>query len=106
MTIADGILLFADARIRDLCDVKVFVDSEPDVCLIRRIRRDVRERGRPVEEILEQYESTVRPMYLEFVEPSKRHADLIVPHATDNVLAVEMIVAKIRDCLRAERILQ
>lgn len=106
VTIADGILLFADARIRDLCDVKVFVDSEPDVCLIRRIRRDMRERGRPVEEILEQYESTVRPMYVEFVEPSKRHADLIVPHATDNVLAVEMIVAKLRDCLRAERMLQ
>jgi uridine kinase len=102
VTIVEGILLFADERIRDLCDVKVFVDAEADVCLARRIQRDTRERGRPVEEILQQYETTVRPMYLEFVEPSKRHADLIVPHATDNVPAVEMIVAKIRDCLGAE----
>lgn len=70
------------------------------------ISASLRERGRPFEEILEQYETTVRPMYLEFVEPSKRHADLIVPHATDNVLAVEMIVATLRVRLRAEDISQ
>jgi len=101
VTIIEGILLFVDAHIRDLCAVKVFVDADADIRLIRRIRRDRRERGRPVEEILDQYEQTVRPMHLEFVEPSKRYADLIVPHATDNVLAVEMIVAKVRECLGA-----
>ena len=99
VVIVDGILLFADARVRDLCDVKVFVESDAEVRLARRIRRDVRERGRPVHEILEQFETTVRPMHQEFVEPSKRHADLIVPDATDNVLAVEMIVAKIQESL-------
>ena len=100
--IVDGILLLADARVRDVCDIKVFVESDADIRLMRRIRRDMRERGRPIDEILEQYETTVRPMHVEFVEPSKRYADLIVPHATDNAFAVEMIVAKIQDCLLAE----
>ncbi len=104
--IVDGILLLADARVRDLCDIKVFVDADADIRLMRRIRRDVRERGRPIDEILEQYETTVRPMHVEFVEPSKRYADLIVPHATDNVFAVDMIVAKIQDSLHAEGALQ
>jgi len=102
VTIVDGILLLADARVRDLCDVKVFVEADADIRLMRRIHRDMRERGRPIDEILEQYETTVRPMHAEFVEPSKRYADLIVPHATDNVFAVDMIVAKIQDSLHAE----
>lgn len=104
--IVDGILLLADARVRDLCDIKVFVDADADIRLARRIRRDIRERGRPIDEILWQYETTVRPMHLEFVEPSKRYADLIVPHATDNVFAVDMIVAKIQDFVHAEGALQ
>lgn len=106
VVIIDGILLLADARVRDLCDIKVFVDADADVRLMRRIRRDIRERGRPIDEILEQYATTVRPMHVEFVEPSKRYADLIVPHATDNVFAVEMIVATVQDSLRAEGALQ
>ena len=104
--IVDGILLLADARVRDLCDIKVFVEADADIRLMRRIRRDIRERGRPIDEILEQYETTVRPMHLEFVEPSKRYADLIVPHATDNVFAVDMIVDKIQNSLHAEGALQ
>jgi len=104
--IVDGILLLADARVRDLCDITVFVDADADIRLMRRVRRDIRERGRPIDEILEQYETTVRPMHLKFVEPSKRYADLIVPHATDNILAVDMIVATIHDSLHAEGALQ
>ena len=94
--VIDGILLFADARVRELCDVKVFVDADADVRLLRRIRRDIGQRGRPLEEILEQYQSTVRPMHLEFVEPTKRYADVIVPRGGHNKVAIEMIVAKIQ----------
>jgi uridine kinase len=93
--VIDGILLFVDARVRDLCDVKVFVDADADIRLIRRIRRDMAKRGRPLGEILEQYVSTVQPMHLEFVEPSKRYADVIVPRGGHNPVAIEMIVAKI-----------
>ena len=95
VVVIDGILLFVDARVRDLCDVKVFVDADADVRLIRRIRRDMVKRGRPLAEILEQYLSTVQPMHLEFVEPSKRYADVIVPRGGHNPVAIEMIVAKI-----------
>jgi uridine kinase len=94
--VIDGILLFADARVRDLCDVKVFVDADADIRLLRRIRRDIGQRGRPLEEILQQYQSTVRPMHLEFVEPTKRYADVIVPRGGHNIVAIEMIVAKIQ----------
>jgi len=93
--VIDGILLFVDERVRDLCDVKVFVDTDADIRLIRRIRRDMAKRGRPLGEILEQYLSTVQPMHLEFVEPSKRYADVIVPRGGHNPVAIEMIVAKI-----------
>ena len=93
--VIDGILLFVEARVRDLCDVKVFVDADADVRLIRRIRRDMAKRGRPLTEILEQYLATVQPMHLEFVEPSKRYADVIVPRGGHNPVAIEMIVAKI-----------
>ena len=93
--VIDGILLFVDQRARDLCDVKVFVDADADVRLIRRIRRDMAKRGRPLAEILDQYLSTVQPMHLEFVEPSKRYADVIVPRGGHNPVAIEMIVAKI-----------
>jgi uridine kinase len=101
--VVDGILLFVDPRVRALCDVKVFVDADADIRLARRIRRDMRVRGRPLEEILEQYLNTVRPMHLEFVEPSKRYADVIVPRGGHNEVAIEMIVAKLRHRLRARR---
>ena len=94
--VVDGILLFSDARVRDLCDVKVFVDADPDIRLIRRIRRDMAKRGRPLDEILDQYVTTVQPMHLQFVEPTKRYADVIVPRGGHNAVAVEMIVAKIQ----------
>jgi uridine kinase len=98
--VIDGILLFVDPRVRDLCDVKVFVDADADIRLIRRIRRDMSARGRPLAEIIDQYLSTVQPMHLQFVEPSKRYADIIVPRGGHNSIAIEMIVAKIRHRLR------
>ena len=94
--VIDGILLFSDARVRDLCDVKVFVDADADIRVLRRIRRDMVERGRPLDEIIEQYLATVQPMHLQFVEPSKRYADVIVPRGGQNAVAIEMIVAKIQ----------
>jgi uridine kinase len=94
--VIDGILLFVDERVRELCDVKVFVDADADIRLIRRIRRDMTKRGRPLNEIIDQYLSTVQPMHLQFVEPSKRYADIIVPRGGHNQIAIEMIVAKIR----------
>ena len=97
--VIDGILLFVDARVRDLCDVKVFVDADADIRLIRRIQRDLTKRGRPLGEIIDQYLSTVQPMHLEFVEPSKRYADIIVPRGGHNAIAIEMIVAKIKQRL-------
>ena len=96
VVVIDGILLFVDNRVRELCDVKVFVDADADIRLIRRLERDTRDRGRPLEEIIEQYLSTVQPMHLEFVEPSKRYADVIVPRGGHNAIAIEMIVAKIQ----------
>ncbi len=95
VVVIDGILLFVDQRVRDLCDVKVFVDADADIRLIRRINRDMSRRGRPLKEILDQYVSTVQPMHMEFVEPSKRYADVIVPRGGHNQIANEMIVAKI-----------
>src|SRR5687767_379619 len=94
--VIDGILLFVDDRVRELCDVKVFVDADADIRLIRRIERDTHVRGRPLDEIIEQYLSTVQPMHLQFVEPSKRYADVIVPRGGHNAIAIEMIVAKIQ----------
>lgn len=94
--VIDGILLFSDSRVRELCDVKVFVDADPDIRLIRRIRRDMSRRGRPLDEILDQYLTTVQPMHLQFVEPTKRYADVIVPRGGHNAIAIEMIVAKIQ----------
>jgi uridine kinase len=96
VVVVDGILLLADPRVRELFDVKVFVDTDADIRLIRRLRRDIVERGRPLQEILDQYLTTVQPMHLEFVEPSKRYADVIVPRGGHNEVAIAMIVAKIR----------
>jgi uridine kinase len=103
VVVIDGILLFTDARVRALCDMRVFVEADADIRLIRRIRRDMRKRGRPLEEILEQYLATVQPMHLEFVEPSKRYADVIVPRGGRNTVAVEMIAGRIQRRLTRER---
>jgi uridine kinase len=103
VVVVDGILLFSDARVRDLCDVKVFVDADPDIRLIRRMRRDMNKRGRPLDEIIDQYLTTVQPMHLQFVEPTKRYADVIVPRGGHNAIAIEMIVAKIQRRLASAR---
>ena len=97
--LVEGILLFADARLRRLLDFKVFVDTDPDVRLVRRIQRDMTERGRSVADILRQYMETVRPMHLEFVEPSKRWAYVIVPEGGGNRVALEMVVARVEQLL-------
>lgn len=96
VVVIDGILLLSDAEVRALCDVKVFVDADADIRLIRRIRRDTVVRGRTLESVLDQYLTTVQPMHLLFVEPSKRYADVIVPRGGSNLVAIEMIVAKIQ----------
>ena len=93
--IVEGILIFADAALRKLMDIKVFVDTDDDTRVIRRLQRDVAERGRTMDSVIEQYLSTVKPMHLEFVEPSKRYADVIVPRGGHNPVAIEMIAAKI-----------
>ena len=103
VVVIDGILLFVEERVRELCDVKVFVDADADIRLIRRIRRDIARRGRPLEEILDQYVKTVQPMHLQFVEPSKRYADVIVPRGGHNTVAIGMIVAQIRQRLEDAR---
>ncbi len=99
VVVVDGILLFTDERVRQRLDVKVFVDADADIRLVRRIRRDMASRGRPLEEIMDQYVNTVRPMHLQFIEPSKRWADVIVPRGGHNTVAIEMILAKIRQRL-------
>jgi len=101
--VIDGILLFTDERVRELCEVKVFVDADADIRLIRRIKRDTTKRGRPLDEIIDQYLTTVQPMHLQFVEPSKRYADVIVPRGGHNTIAIEMIVANIQRRLDAAR---
>jgi uridine kinase len=100
--IVDGLLILWDAQLRSLMDIKVFVDTDSDLRFIRRLERDIRERGRSAHSVIEQYSATVRPMHLEFVEPSKRYADLIVPQGGYNVVAVDMLVTKVRAVL-AER---
>jgi uridine kinase len=96
VVVLDGILVLVDPRVRAFFDVKVFVDTDSDIRLIRRLQRDLVERGRPLGEIIDQYLTTVQPMHQEFVEPSKRYADVIVPRGGDNTVAIEMIAAKIR----------
>ncbi len=97
--LVEGILLFAEPALRDLLDFKVFVDTDADVRLVRRIRRDLSERGRDVGDVLRQYMQTVRPMHLEFVEPSKRWADVIVPEGGENRVALEMVSARLEQLL-------
>jgi len=97
--LVEGILIFAEKILRDLMDVKVFVDTDADIRFIRRLQRDLTERGRTVQSVIRQYMETVRPMHLEFVEPSKRYADVIVPEGGFNLTAIDMIVARIKDMM-------
>ncbi len=97
--LVDGILIFAEAELRRLFDVKIYVDTDADVRLIRRLKRDIAERGRSVESVVTQYESTVRPMHMEFVEPSKRYADLIIPEGGENTVALDFLFARLRELL-------
>lgn len=97
--VVEGILIFADAALRALFDVKIFVDTDADIRLIRRLQRDITERGRTAESVIKQYQSTVRPMHLEFVEPSKRYADVIIPEGGFNAAALDMVVARIESLL-------
>lgn len=104
VVLAEGILLLAEPRIRELLDFKIYVDTDADVRLTRRIQRDMQERGRSIDDILRQYMATVRPMHLEFVEPSKRWADVIVPEGGENRVALEMVTARVEQLLaRGER---
>lgn len=94
--IVEGILIFTDAALREQMDVKVFVDTDADTRFIRRLRRDVAERGRTMDSVIDQYLATVKPMHLEFVEPSKRYADVIIPQGGHNVVAIDMLLTLVR----------
>ena len=94
--IVDGILIFENKELRDLMDIKLFVDTDADVRILRRIIRDVRERGRSLESVVEQYLTTVKPMHEQFVEPSKRCADIIIPEGGHNLVALEMVIQRVR----------
>lgn len=95
VVIVEGILILAEPALRPLIDLKIYVDTDADLRLIRRLKRDIAERDRTVESVIEQYLSTVRPMHLEFVEPSKRYADVIIPLGGQNVAALELVAARI-----------
>ncbi len=97
--LVEGILIFAEPDLRPLFDVKLFIDTDADIRLIRRLQRDMQERGRTFESVISQYMTTVRPMHLEFVEPSKRYADVIIPEGGFNEVAIEMVAARIRGLL-------
>ncbi|PZO96190.1 uridine kinase [Streptococcus halichoeri] len=97
--ILEGILVLEDERLRDLMDIKLFVDTDDDIRIIRRIKRDMVERGRSLDSIIEQYTTVVKPMYHQFIEPSKRYADIIVPEGVSNVVAIDLINTKIASIL-------
>lgn len=99
IVLVEGILIFTEPKLRRLFDVKIFVDADPDICFIRRLQRDITERGRSVESVISQYLSTVRPSYIDFVEPSKRFADVIIPEGGMNSVALDMVIARLRSLL-------
>lgn len=103
VVIVEGILIFAEPRVLDLLDVRVFVDTPDDVRLMRRLRRDITERGRTFDRTLEQYERTIRPMHFEFVEPSKRHADIILPEGSNTGITVDFLCSMVREKLSQEQ---
>ena len=96
----EGILIFAERELRELFDVKIFVDADSDIRFIRRLMRDMKDRGRSLDSVVEQYMTTVRPMHLEFVEPSKRYADVIIPEGGHNQVALDMVVSRVQALLR------
>jgi uridine kinase len=100
--LVEGILIFADKELREMMDIKLYVDTDADLRFIRRLKRDTRERGRTMDMVIRQYLDTVRPMHLEFVEPSKRYADVIIPAGGFNEAAIQMIVARIQGMLAGE----
>ena len=102
VVLVDGILVLAEPALRERMDVKLYVDAPDDVRLMRRIERDLHERGRSIEAVLEQYRRTVRPMHLEFVEPSKRHADVIIPRGGRNQVAIDMVLARVQSLLNLD----
>jgi uridine kinase len=99
--VLEGILLFVEKQLRELMDIRIYMETSLDICLIRRLKRDIKERGRALDSVLKQYEETVRPMFLQFIDPSKRYADLIVPRGGGNRIAIDMIKAKMRELLGA-----
>ena len=99
VVVLDGILILEDPALRQLLDIKLYVDADPDIRFIRRLKRDLVERGRTLDSVIRQYEATVRPMHLQYVEPSKQHADLIIPGGGYNAIAIDLIVTKIRSLL-------
>lgn len=101
--VLEGILLFVEPALRDIMDIRIYMETSLDICLIRRLKRDIKERGRSLDSVLLQYEETVRPMYLQFIDPSKRYADLIVPRGGGNRIAIDMIKAKMRELLARNR---
>lgn len=100
--LVEGILIFYEAALRKLFDVKIFVDTDADIRFIRRLQRDITERGRTTESVVRQYLTTVRPMHMEFVEPSKRYADVIIPEGGLNTVALDMVTARIEALLQAD----
>lgn len=98
--VLEGILLFVDPKLREMMDIRIFMETAADICLLRRLKRDIKDRGRSLDCVMKQYEETVRPMYLQFIEPTKRHADLIVPRGGGNRIAIDMIQAKMRELLK------
>jgi len=102
--LVEGILIFAEPELRNLLDVKIFVDTDADVRFIRRLQRDISERGRTVDSVIEQYLETVRPMHLQFVEPSKRYADIIIPEGGFNTVAIDMLADRIRNMLPSQNV--
>ena len=104
VVIVEGILIFAETRVLDLLDVRVFVDTPDDIRFIRRLQRDIAERGRTVESVIGQYYRTVRPMHHEFVEPSKRHADIIIPEGAQTGVTIEFLCSMVREKLKEERV--
>jgi len=100
--LVEGILVFAEPKLRDEFDVKLYIDTDADIRFIRRLQRDIQERGRAVDSVIAQYLKTVRPMHLEFVEPTKRYADVIIPEGGHNIVAIEMVVTRIEYLLTQE----
>ena len=99
IVILEGILLLTDERVRQLADISVFVDTPLDICFIRRLQRDMEERGRTLQSVIDQYRATVRPMFLQFIEPSKQHADIVIPRGGKNRIAINMLKAQIMQLL-------